>query len=70
MACNHDSRTGGWAVTSDYAPPETLCLAVDEGGYIVVHNESPLTVAQLRALSNVLNEAAANLAAEMLEETP
>ncbi|CAM5407138.1 hypothetical protein SMICM304S_08771 [Streptomyces microflavus] len=69
MCSNRDSRTGGWAVTSDYANPGTLCLEVDEGGYIVVHNE-PLTVAQLRALSNVLDEAAANLAAEMLEETP
>ncbi|MFD7646378.1 hypothetical protein ACFV5M_01750 [Streptomyces albidoflavus] len=68
MACDHDSPTGGWAVTSDYAPPGTLCLAVDEGGYTVVYNETPLTVAQLRALSNVLDEAAANLAAELLEE--
>ncbi|WP_371666017.1 hypothetical protein OG306_33360 [Streptomyces sp. NBC_01241] len=61
--------TGGWGVTSDYARPGTLCLEVDEGGWIVVHNENPLTVNQLRALSNVLNKAAAELAADLLEES-
>ncbi|WP_327712401.1 hypothetical protein OG912_32275 [Streptomyces sp. NBC_00464] len=68
MCSKRDSRTGGWAVTSDYANPGTLCLEVNEGGYTVVHNESPLTVAQLRALSNVIDEAAAELAANLLEE--
>ena len=61
--------TGGWGLTKEYAQPGTLCLKADEGSYDVVCNEHPLTVAQLRALANVLDEAAAELAAEQLEET-
>lgn len=64
-ACQN--RTGGWSVTADYAEPGTLCLQRDGGGLDIVYNENPLTVAQLRALSNELDEAAANLASELLE---
>ncbi|HLL34193.1 MAG TPA: hypothetical protein VK545_09940 [Streptomyces sp.] len=60
--------TGGWSLTKDYARPGTLCLSADEGSYDVVYDAHPLTVAQLRALANVLDEAAAELAAEQLEE--
>ncbi|GGX26801.1 hypothetical protein [Streptomyces chryseus] len=59
--------TGGWVVTDSYARPGTRCLQSDEGSYDVVYSDNPLTVAQLRALSNVLDEAAAELALTLLE---
>ncbi|WP_329168334.1 hypothetical protein OG709_29990 [Streptomyces sp. NBC_01267] len=60
--------TGGWGLTSSYSDPGTLCLYADEGGMDIVYNDNPLTVSQLRALANVLNQAAADLAADLTEE--
>lgn len=59
--------TGGWSLTREFSPSGTLSLQADEGSYDVVYSDHPLTVAQLRALANVLDEAAAELAAEQLE---
>ncbi|MGW6949002.1 hypothetical protein ACWGHD_19010 [Streptomyces xanthophaeus] len=62
------AATGGWSLSREMSPPGTLSLMADHGSYDVVYDDNPLSVSQLRALANLLDTAAAELAADMLED--